>query len=241
MLDLHQTILAEHDAFPGERAGIADSSLSLTYTLKNGRQVSRSYRLVYSLSDVQTEGSALQKLAELVTLPEVQRSNLFYNRTQDDQITSGSIADLYNLETGEYESRQLNHGEARALEAAILRDIDAGRFGKTFFLSQEERRDTVYVNNFYLDYAFDRIYEPTQGVQRDYYSTSFSISRYCTETLQALADLGVINETQRLLTEAEQNALYQAESPAEDSSFNGETYYHDPYTGDLYPATEEAF
>ncbi|MCI8847859.1 MAG: hypothetical protein HFF85_02690 [Oscillibacter sp.] len=241
LLDLHQTILAEHDAFPGERAGIADSSLSLTYTLKNGRQVSRSYRLVYSLSDVQTEGSALQKLAELVTLPEVQRSNLFYNRTQDDQITSGSIADLYNLETGEYESRQLNHGEARALEAAILRDIDAGRFGKTFFLSQEERRDTVYVNNFYLDYAFDRIYEPTQGVQRDYYSTSFSISRYCTETLQALADLGVINETQRLLTEAEQNALYQAESPAEDSSFNGETYYHDPYTGDLYPATEEAF
>ena len=51
-----------------------------------------------------------------------------------------------------------------------------------------------------------------------------SLSAYCTETLKALEDLGIVNGSRRLLTYAEQSAL---ESEEEGVPFEGD---YDPYS-----------
>ena len=52
-------------------------------------------------------------------------------------------------------------------------------------------------------------------------------SVYCTETLKALEDLGIVNENRRLLTYAQRIALDNLEKGTP-------TYYDDPYSGVYY-------
>ena len=234
VLDLHQAILAEHDA-PRDQDGDECSQVNLAYTLKNGRVIHRRYTLTVPLSDAQTEGTALQKLAELVTDPELQRDNIFNRGAENGTLTGGYISSLYNLETEEYETYSLTVDEAEILEAAILRDIDAGRFGKSVYLPQDEWQDTAYNACIELYYTYD---EEEWGHQTTY--ADASISKYCTETLNALKELGIVSETLVLETQ-KMSQIHTGGGMEDDFSssypYSSSKYYYD---GTEIPA-EEAF
>ncbi len=243
-LDLHETILAEYRGPRPEQSDEEYSSLRLVYCLKNGRTVIRDYRFTYKIDDIQTDGSAIQKLAEIVTLPEVQLDNIFYDRDNDRQITGGTISGLYDPKTGESKDCTLSENEAKTLEAAILRDINAGHFGQSLYLPVEEHEKAAYTGRIMLYYIYNVQYADGSTSYRNS-SNSLSISTYCTETLQALRELGVISENQQLLTQAELNNLFTV--PA-DEAFDGDGDYIDPYSAPYFydgttiiPEAQEAF
>jgi hypothetical protein len=121
--------------------------------------------------------------------------------------------------------------QAKALEDAVRRDIQAGHFGRTLFMLDGRYEKAAYSGDLDLYYSVTYLDRPQTGSHSC--SVSLSLSVYCTETLKALEDLGVVNETRRLLTYAERDALENEEK--------GIPYtYDDPYSGyydeGFYPA-----
>ena len=121
---------------------------------------------------------------------------------------------LYNPETQSYEGLDLTLEQAGALEEAVRRDIQAGNFGRTLFLVSGEEYDRAVSDlHIQLNYALEL---QDSGPNRDSYvqneTISIGLSTYCTETLKALEDLGVLNEGRKLLTHAEQYALESGEA-----------------------------
>ena len=222
LLDVHQAILAEHGTPYQERGDTEYTSLNLFYNLKDGRTIQRMYTLAYSLSDTQVEGTAIQKLAALVTDPELQRTNIFVNGEENKNLTGGNVHSLYNLETNEYESISLTVEEAQTLESAIMRDIEAGHFGKSIYLPYDEYLDTAYNGEIELYYVYD-----SEVWGRDTSFAYVSISKYCTETLQALQDLGIVNETLVLET-------LKMEQVHQDAGFEDTSPYSYPESADYY-------
>ena len=247
LLDLHQAIVAEKDQLksrkqPWENAFYVD----LSYWTP-GDHVGRYYSL-----PVSGESEAARLAMALAADPDTQENNLFRNVTPSDSndiIASrltGGTAGVYNTETRQREDIDLTMEQANALEAAVRRDIQAGRLGRTMFLTDyEEYSRSVYDGELYLHYNLTYHRENpdernSSGSTRDTESRSvyFSISIYCTETLNALEDMGVLDNTHRLLTQAEQEAMTQYTDLGSSGGYYGEYY---GYADTAYPDPGAAF
>lgn len=248
LLDLHRAILSE-EALLNKRHGEAlwnsdytgSGYLELRYWV-NGRRVSRSYRIPFSTAASQLE--TLKKAEALVTDPAVQEADIFGSLSYGDneEIAAARLihgcVEVYNTAAGEFENLDLTAEQAEAVEAALRRDIQAGRVGRTMFLPYEEREQLVYSGCLQLDYSvtlkpgnrYPKGGTETRGV-------SLEFSTYCAETVKALEDAGVLDGTHRLLTNAERYALTeQTDLGASGGYYDGEFYgYADTvYPGDAY-------
>lgn len=129
------------------------------------------------------------------------------------------------METKEYETRDLSREEAQILEDAIRRDIAAGHFGMAITTADyNEYMETACRGNFELNYNIT--YQVNNGgeneTRNDSTGTSINISTHCTETLDALKQIGVTDETHKILTRAEFQNLTKDEDMEPD-------YYYDDY------------
>ena len=211
VLDLHRTILTERDVLEDRASDLWENGsggqVDLHYYDASGKHTARYYVLPASEGD--QDLASLQKAAVLVTDPALQEASIFETIRYDDiaeaRLVSGYVGDVYNTESGLVEGVDLTLEQARELEAAVKRDIQASHFGRTMFLRDEETRDqSVYYGSLQLNYNVT--YKPES---RRYYgandsrTASFEISVYCTETVKALEDMGVLDASHRLLTNAE--------------------------------------
>ena len=112
--------------------------------------------------------------------------------------------------------------QAQALEAAVRRDIQAGHCGRTLFMLDDRYEKAAYTTDLDLYYRTASLTGRWTGQNSQ--SVSLSLSVYCTETLKALEDLGIVNESRRVLTYAQRDALNDEEG---DISYS----YEDPYSG----------
>ena len=144
--------------------------------------------------------------------------------------------EVYNTASGEFENLDLTAEQAEAVEAALRRDIQAGRVGRTMFLPYEEREQLVYSGCLQLDYSvtlkpgnrYPKGGTETRGV-------SLEFSTYCAETVKALE--GLLDGDRRLLTCAERDAMTeQTDLGTSGGYYDGEFYgYADTvYPGDAY-------
>ena len=141
----------------------------------------------------------------------------------DVRLISASISGLYNTQTQEDESQQdLSAEQAKVLEAAVRRDIQAGHFGKTLLVpSHEEYAQAAYSVSIYFTY--NSTWHREDSKTAAYTPTvNLSISTYCTETIKALEQLGVVDAAHKILTDAEFDALHQAS----DSPYYGGSFYY---------------
>lgn len=251
VLDLHRTILTEKDALDDQSTDFweygSGGQISLSYYDADGKGVHRDYVLPGSEAGQALE--SLQKAAVLVTDPVLQDANIFESIRRGDiaeaRLVSGYVGDVYNTETREINGVDLTTEQAKALEAAVRRDIQAGHFGKTMFLTDDEERDRAgYYGTIQLNYnvTWKPDSSPSDRPSRysrttsDSRSVTFEISTYCTETLDALKKMGVLNASCRLLTNAEFYAM--------DRQMDGTWDYYDPYAEDyeniVYPHPVEA-
>ena len=245
ILDVHQAVLAEREDLNKSWRGLGGEDVSVAYldvTYYEGEigspHTSRMYNLPCSQERME-RSQALQKLVALAANPAIQEANIFghvYRENLETRLTGGYADRLYNPETKEMEQLELTLEQAKALEDAVRRDVAAGHFGRTLFLLDDLYNQAICTGGLELYYSVTDLDRPQAGPHSQ--TVSLSLSAYCTETLKALEDLGIVNGSRRLLTYAEQSAL---ESEEEGVPFEGD---YDPnsfprsgsvvYPGDAY-------
>lgn len=161
----------------------------LTYFLKNGGSMSRSY---YVYVDSPTPSGPAALLEELVTDPVVQRANILGGLTGSR--VSGGELEVYQPDRQEWEYVSIDNNTALTLYDALVADIDAGNFGTSVLLSEQDRAAIVYVNTLTLYYV--------TGSGRTS-SQSFSFTKNCVHLVEALETSGIVSEDYPLLTHAE--------------------------------------
>ena len=227
VLEVHEAIVAERDTLDRDRfegeTHYAYLDLDYYKDAEGGRSVNRSYSL--PCNDILMEKSeALKKLTALASDPLIQEPNVFSSISGEGieaRLTGGYAARLYNPETKNMEQVDLTLEQAQVLEAAIRRDIQAGHCGRTLFMLDDRYEKAAYTTDLDLYYAVAK-----NGLWsgRHAQTVSLSLSVYCTETLKALEDLGIVNESRKILTYAQRDAL--------DDGEKGIPYsYDDPYSG----------
>ncbi len=226
ILDVHQAVLAEREDLNKSWLGLEGEDVSVAYldvTYYEGEigspHTSRMYNLPCSRERME-RSQALQKLVALAANPAIQEANIFghvYRENLETRLTGGYADRLYNPETKEMEQLDLTLEQAKALEDAVRRDVAAGHFGRTLFLLDDLYNQAICTGGLELYYSVTDLERPQAGPHSQ--TVSLSLSAYCTETLKALEDLGIVNGSRRLLTYAEQSAL---ESEEEGVPFEGD-------------------
>lgn len=226
ILDVHQAVLAEREDLNKSWRGLEGEDVSVAYldvTYYEGEigspHTSRMYNLPCSRERME-RSQALQKLVALAANPAIQEANIFghvYRENLETRLTGGYADRLYNPETKVMEQLDLTLEQAKALEDAVRRDVAAGHFGRTLFLLDDLYNQAICTGGLELYYSVTDLERPQAGPHSQ--TVSLSLSTYCTETLKALEDLGIVNGSRRLLTYAEQSAL---ESEEEGVPFEGD-------------------
>ena len=214
IVEAHQGILAEKAVFLSNenRAYQEDewykTSFQVDYQLNNGKKLSRSYYIDYHRDDPENPESAIGRLAALAADPAVQRVNLL--RDDIDHFTGGEI-DCW-LPNGRAQSyAAIDAGQAQTLYEAVQRDIEAGHFGKTAFRDEQWAQEVYYG-------SLNLYYQTTPIAEEDNASygraISINLSVHCTETLNTLKKLGILDEDHLLLTyrEMDEQNVYDDDS-----------------------------
>lgn len=223
VLDAQAAVIAERDALEGIwGSGLhrRTAQLRLTFRLKEGPSstVYRYYDIPVSEGE---QPEAVRVLAALAADPAFQESSIFESVTvqgrknlREARLTGGYVDSLYNPETRSYEGLDLTLEQAGALEEAVRRDIQAGNFGRTLFLVDGEEYDQAASDvRVQLNYALVlQSSDPLRDSSVWNETVSVRLSTYCTETLKALEDLGVLTAERRMLTYAEEQALNNEET-----------------------------
>lgn len=213
VLDLHRSVLTERTLLDDQSRApelwvYGNGWLELSYQA-GGKRVRRTYSIPSSAAALERLES-VQKAAALASDPIVQETNIFEEiapeRVASARLIGGFVEYIYDTAEEEANSMDLTAEQARMLEDAIRRDIQAGRFGRTMFVADYGERDRLnYVGSLQLHYNV------TRTPDYIHYGTSetvyLRISVYCTETVKALEDIGVLDGTHKLMTEAENNAI----------------------------------
>ena len=200
----HRQIIAEKaeqqertrkERYSDAETGRRYTGVNLTYTLKSGSVLKRNYELYFSPEDVKSAGSAAAMLTALCSEPEVQRSELLDgNRVTD--VTGGEYDYFVSNENGgTYLNRQLTAEQGRALYAAVLEDIAAGRFGGNSIAQDEKRSYACNLNLYCMS---------TDPNNRTYYAT-VSLSADSTSTIAVLKAQGLVTEENPLITVEQAN------------------------------------
>lgn len=199
-LDLQTAILAEKDHLRQEDEPTAGTmpvdsaldagdetenqrlraSLELRYELADGTTLLRRYGLNYYEAELDQPDSAMAQLAELTADPVVQRQQLQIQKLL--RFTGGDfIQDSQGV--------SLEAKEAQILYDAILKDMEAGHFGRNAFRPERWVQET-YSNRLTLYYIpqLDKTGEP----MTDSLDLEFSVNS--TELLSALEELGLTEE-----------------------------------------------
>ena len=237
VVEAHRAVLQERDTldrvpYAGDYATWY-TYFDVTYYLDADQEekISRSYRVPWP-KDAAERSEALEKLAALACSPEIQEADIFsyvYNDTVESRLTGGYVTFLYDGGTGAQESLNLTLEQARTLEEAVLRDIRAGRAGRTLFLNAGDYADTAFAGTLEFYYSTVSLDGSWTGQRSE--TVSLSLSAYCTESLKALEELGVTDGRRRLLTQAERNALEnQEEGPWTEGAMDAEVVAYEAAT-----------
>ena len=141
----------------------------ITYTLKNGREITRCYGLDDGSQAEAEPGSNANELENIYNLPEaiLSRNNIPADFSQSDMRASEIYIQEYNEDLGHYVGRDIALSEDEAYELlteAIIPDMNDGNIGKVFvfYSNRGVKHETNVSLNFQL--RTDRITEQNNVV-----------------------------------------------------------------------------
>ncbi len=217
------TTAASSSALTGENDYITD--FQITYYLKNGRKIMRSYNIPVTEEGLQDETTPAYQISRLESGNDDLLRYLICDNYEDITFINGTF--IHVDENGHDQNITLDQQQTETLYEAIKADILAGNYPAGLGIHNTED-NPVYYDNFYFygqipgelrflsdllpdnnshsdNYNARTINTTVQNNRPDnYYSsleTSFSISKSCVNTIQALIDLGLINSISDLTTE----------------------------------------
>lgn len=194
--------------------------VSITYTMKNGKEIAREYRIPISKDLLEEETSPANQLDALVNQPEWILHGVFPKGAQEETLLQIRIDSFETTEgDGAYGNswtqgnKMLSGEEARLLCEAVQKDIQGGRLGRTYLLQNEAFLRSTYVNQLHFTFwkaggLTEQRTEIEQGylshlTEDPYIETSVSLAPTANETLRVLKELGLADSI-RLMTPFDQ-------------------------------------
>ena len=186
------------------------------YYLKNGKVFERSYVISVSEEDISNENTPSGRILTMESDPENLKKSVFGSNYQENEYFSGYL-ELYG-EEGNYEAYHFDKEELDQIVEAAMKDIEEGNYGKYMLYSAYTDEDSYY-NAISLSYYNQKgihnesdeyyMYEYMMDEEfiTDYtygYGGSGSIylnfGEKCTNLINTLENLGIVNENQKLYT-----------------------------------------
>ncbi len=186
---------------------------SLTYKLKNGRSLKRSYDLPLEDCHVEDAEGATGKLFALEYNPEKYLE--YYFSAEPEQITlTGEGSFLHINGKGEYRGRELSKEEEQKLYQALKEDILSGNF--RIYPWEYRKRDTEnYTDALSFNYRVPEGTRIFQGMEEKFYDGKYpeyvtvSLTRGCEKTINLLRELEILEENERIMTEREFQSIME--------------------------------
>lgn len=182
------------------------------YTMADGRTISRSYSFPVTQALLEDPTSYAAMLQTFLNRPEdvVKR---YFGGAEKGKLAMVGI-ELYNTVTENFESVTVPDAGMEAMLAAVKSDMEAGRLGRRFLLENRERMETCYYNdmNFgFYDFAGTveaaRVTGAAVRAERESWETRVTLQTTATDTLAELERQGILDDTHRLLTQAEWQSI----------------------------------
>lgn len=205
------------------------TSIRITYYLKNGRKVDRSYKIPVTEATLKDESAPACQISRLEHKNDDLLRYLICYNYQAVSFVNGTLNHVN--ENDHDQSITLDQHQTNTLYQAIVADILAGNYPAGLGLYDTED-NPIYYDSFYFygqmtetpiylynllptkkntQKSHDMMVEEAakNAKPANYYSSvevSFSLSKSCTNTIQAMIDLGLIQDASDLMT---QNEYYE--------------------------------
>ena len=190
--------------------------VELTYTMKNGSLVQRSYLVWAQETDLNDPGSMESQLQALLNRPE--HVTAYFGDWTEDQLSGVDVhfydvedllkygaGDVYEYEDGpiavpeDAEAQEwqntYNGEDARTLFRAVGEDLANGRIGVCWIVPTLEYKQVSL--NSTLDFTFRKL---NKDGEYSYKTVPITVTRNSTATLTALQELGFLDERLNLLS-----------------------------------------
>lgn len=221
LLAMHRQVIDSKKAYLwNEKSGGEIYYTTFRYYLKDGTRFERRYALPVTEQYIADETTPSGWILSLEKQPENMKRNMFGIGYADNIYIMASI-ERYD-EQGNMLEYALDDEEKKAVFDAVMRDIEEGNFEHSLYsLYQDEQ--TKYYNSISVDYynaaGYNDMYEYFSGY-RSYGKSSDSastrgVNNYifldfypeCTNLVETLKQLGIIDDTWKLYTSDEYNML----------------------------------
>ena len=224
---LHSDIVAgkaaiqRYQATPPDASGIVTNgseSVSILYVLQDGRTLLRSYTLPVTEALLKDAGSPAAQYQALQNDPDSILNRNFPVTLTEYNFDNGIANPGYNpgknyangvTEHAAVSLRQsvpLSQAQSYALYQAIVEDIKAGQIGKTYLLTNEAYYNSVYTYSVFLSFSGTF---PDWGRSNNSMvsiSAQFELEKTSANTIAALKDMGLLDESQLLTQGAARDA-----------------------------------
>lgn len=228
LLELHRRILADKKAnLEVLNSGEGYYYTTIRYYLKDGGKLERRYAIPVTEEYLSDAESPAARFLEWESRAGNLRKQLFGPGYETNDYQVGHI-DRYNDE-GEYDYYTLDGEELTQVLDALQRDVDAGNFGTYYTycvreenvtyrneLSFEYRTENLYYDNYdyYSSYrgaveTADASAERVNGFSENQVYTSVRFGAGCTNLVETLKELGIIDDTWKLMTNEEYDSTQQ--------------------------------
>jgi hypothetical protein len=177
-----------------------NATLTLSYTLKNGKQLLRSYTIPVSEDLLADSSSPAARLLDILNNRQNIAADYFPKTVTAADFIAGTI-DFYPA--GNRTSLALTPAQAGVLYEAALQDLAAGSLGRRYLLKDADYYTQVYQNELELTcYGVfpsltSDLPEPTTK-SMDFYIRTDSV-----HLIAALKQLGILDDSHTLITQME--------------------------------------
>ncbi|SBW12614.1 conserved membrane hypothetical protein [uncultured Eubacteriales bacterium] len=174
----------------------ATTDLMLRYTLTDGREIRREYRLPLYADDLADPGSVTALLDDFLNRPTTLEQSYWGDLKAGASLAYTSLS-IYDASLQSYSTVAIpDQADREKLLAAVQADMAAGRIGRRYLLEDAERYENCYYND--LDFSFF-----ATDISGDWSTTiTVTLQTTSTETLKVLRELGYSDD--QLVTWAEQ-------------------------------------
>lgn len=190
------------------------SAFSITYRLKNGSTLSRSYQIPLEDYYLSREDYPYHQIQALLHTPRYYLKSFFTDAYPLVSLIGGSM-ELYDQDyTLIYTA--FRQEELKEIYDAFLLDVEEGNYQFLDYGLDNHTRDRQYTNWITIDYTVPEgstlvsfygpgVVESSANVQ----TASIQLTRDCVHTTEALTRLGITNEDRRLVTVSEMDKYYE--------------------------------
>lgn len=230
--EIQSQIISEKKELENEMQKSRDSfyNFMICYKLKDGSRLERAYNIPINNERFKDETTELAQLVDLLAKPENYMRTLFGNNYKTTELRSGYLETYAVDEQGNVVENDLSFDakNAERIYDAIRKDMEEGSFKKSIAANMcysSELDKEIYANCIFLDfynekgivYPYSMMDDYNNGVMaRGYYNNNqqldsayITINEDCKHTIEALKQIGAIQDEEDLVTYAKLNEHYQ--------------------------------